>query len=84
MKTIKKFYAWGTGGSFHLCKDERGLFLQWGGPRSEYARIRDVIDIASVLFNAKIDRNQYHFDSFNEAVTELHELMARSKKEALK
>ena len=71
METIKRFYAFGTEGSFHLCQDERGLFLQWGGPRSEYARIRGITDIARELANTKIDRNQYHFNSFDEAVKEV-------------
>jgi len=71
MKTIKKYYSHGTEGSFHLCQDEAGLFLQWGGPESGYARIRGVIDIAFELSKTRIDRNEYHFDSFDEAVNEI-------------
>ena len=71
MKTIKRYYAFGTEGSYHLCQDAGGLFLQWGGPHSEYARIRDFIEIASTLAETKIDRNQYHFNSFDEAVMDL-------------
>jgi len=78
MKTIKKYYSFGTEGSYHLCQDARGLFLQWGGPESDYARIRGIVDIAFELANTKMNRNRHHFESFDEAVKEILQEMEGS------